>query len=96
MKERVFVQSGLFSDHIMSEDKQAVFDVPRVDYTGEGETVALKNLNEQLFLQTLRNLQDKADLESFFATAPEDPISELIEGASRDEKVPEPEQSAAS
>ena len=96
VKERVFVQSGLFSDHIMSEDKQAVFDVPRVDYTVEGETVALKNLNEQLFLQTLRNLQDKADLESFFATAPEDPISELIEGASPDEEVPEPEQSAAS
>lgn len=73
MKEKVFVQSGVFTDPIMSEDKQAVFDVPRVDYTLEGETVALSNLNEQLFLQTLRNLQKKVDLEAFFATDPAGP-----------------------
>jgi len=81
VKEKVFVQSGIFTDPIMSEDKQAVFDVPRVDYTLEGETVALSNLNEQLFLQTLRNLQQKVDLEAFFATDPADvePAAETMD-----------------
>ncbi len=70
VNEKLFVQSGIFTDAVTDESKQGVFDVPRLDYTVEGETVALNNLNEQLFLQTLRNLQQKADLEKFFATDP--------------------------
>lgn len=62
----LYVHSGLFADDQYSENKKAVFEIPRFDYTFQGEAVALDKLNEQLFLQSMKKIQTQVDLVDFF------------------------------
>lgn len=66
LEENLYIQSGLFGDSILDKNKQAVFEVPRTEYTVYGETVGLEELNQQLLIQALNNIQGKIDLDYFF------------------------------
>ncbi len=81
--EFVYVISGFLSDDPDAPHKQAAFEISRSDYTLEGETVGLDQLNEQLFLRCLKKIQDKVDLNLFFAM-PEAVVSET--------KAPDPKE----
>ena len=70
-EENVYVQTGLFADSELSHSKQAVFFIPRVEYTLKGDTVALDKLNEQLFYRCIHRIQQKVNLDEFFGTPAE-------------------------
>lgn len=69
-EENVYVQTGLFADSELSHSKQAVFFIPRVEYTLKGDTVALDKLNEQLY-RCIHRIQQKVNLDEFFGTPAE-------------------------
>lgn len=69
-EEQIFVQSGLFKDSILDKSKQAVFEIPRTEYTLLGETVGLTKLNEQLLLKALKKSQEYCHWDTFFAIEP--------------------------
>lgn len=62
----VYVQSGLFADSPSSPEKVEPFEVPRLDYTIKGESVALDKLNEQLLKRALFKIQESVNLNAFF------------------------------
>lgn len=62
----VFVQSGLFADSPNAPEKVEPFEIPRLDYTIKGESVALDKLNEQLLKRALHKIQETIDINAFF------------------------------
>ena len=58
-EENVFIQSGLLSDSPQSEYKKKPFELSRWDYTIKGDGIGLHELNEQLFYQCMKKIQDK-------------------------------------
>ena len=74
-EEQIFVQSGLFKDSILDKSKQAVFEIPRTDYTIRGETVGLSKLNEQLLLKALKKSQEYCNWDTFFAIETVPPVT---------------------
>ena len=74
-EENVFIQSGLLSDSPQSEYKKKPFELSRWDYTIKGDGIGLHELNEQLFYQCMKKIQDKVSLEDFFGV-PDDSSDE--------------------
>lgn len=80
-EENVFIQSGLLSDSPHSEYKKKPFELSRWDYTIKGDGIGLHELNEQLFYQCMKKIQDKVSLEEFFG---------VPEGSSDEPNAPDP------
>ena len=80
-EENIFIQSGLLSDSPHSEYKKKPFELSRWDYTIKGDGIGLHELNEQLFYQCMKKIQDKVSLEEFFG---------VPEGSSDEPNAPDP------